>query len=169
MDFATLTEKLEDFKYEYNYELFERDLDLIWTNCMFYNKSETEYWKAAHRYRKRALPHIISSRGEILRKKLITSSQWHALIRANYLNFGKTQPDENPPTHDASYSVFPDQCSPTDGKVAAVSMGHRLLSSTYPEVFDLLWQNSLILDMGQLDTLEIFNSQILVTKTAARK
>lgn len=162
MDFTTLSKKLENFDYEYNYELFERDLDLIWTNCMSYNKSETEYWKAAHRYRKRALTHVINARGEVLRKKLITSSQWHALLRANYLNLaGFSKADITPPAQDESASAFPDHYSSSNDKVSVVSLGHSLLSITNDSVLDILWQRFSSLDPDQVASLEVFNSHLL--------
>ncbi|KAJ3160640.1 nuA3 HAT complex component nto1 [Geranomyces michiganensis] len=53
MDFSTIARKVENYEYR-DLDTFDADVDLIWTNCMIYNKSETEYYKAAARYQKRA-------------------------------------------------------------------------------------------------------------------
>ncbi|KAJ3165588.1 nuA3 HAT complex component nto1 [Geranomyces variabilis] len=53
MDFSTIARKVENYEYR-DLDKFDADVDLIWTNCMIYNKSDTEYYKAASRYQKRA-------------------------------------------------------------------------------------------------------------------
>ncbi|KAJ3180757.1 nuA3 HAT complex component nto1 [Geranomyces variabilis] len=53
MDFSTIARKVDNYEYR-DVDKFDADVDLIWTNCMIYNKSDTEYYKAASRYQKRA-------------------------------------------------------------------------------------------------------------------
>ncbi|TPX70705.1 hypothetical protein SpCBS45565_g01562 [Spizellomyces sp. 'palustris'] len=55
MDFSTMMQKLENHEYK-NVGSFETDVELIWQNCMTYNKPETTYWKTAQRFQKRGRP-----------------------------------------------------------------------------------------------------------------
>ncbi|KAJ3023879.1 nuA3 HAT complex component nto1 [Thoreauomyces humboldtii] len=57
MDFSTMARKVDHYEYR-DIASFEADLELVWHNCMVYNKPETEYYKAAARYQKRAKPLI---------------------------------------------------------------------------------------------------------------
>ncbi|KND03610.1 uncharacterized protein SPPG_01085 [Spizellomyces punctatus DAOM BR117] len=55
MDFSTMMQKLENHEYK-DVGSFETDVELIWQNCMTYNKPETPYWKTAQRFQKRGRP-----------------------------------------------------------------------------------------------------------------
>ncbi|KAI8996016.1 hypothetical protein BC832DRAFT_309143 [Gaertneriomyces semiglobifer] len=55
MDFATMQHKFENYEYR-SMEAFAHDLDLIWQNCMIYNKPDTPYYRTAQRLQKKAQP-----------------------------------------------------------------------------------------------------------------
>lgn len=161
MDFSTLSKKLENFEYEYNYELFERDLDLIWTNCIFYNKSETDYSKAAYRYRKRSLNHIVSLRSEVLKRKLITSTQWSALLRARCFDLERSRDKNIAISQEIIHSAFAGQSHTLQSNIPTNSLGHNLLSLINSNVFDILWNENKDVSINdkKLASISIFNTE----------
>ncbi|TPX55277.1 hypothetical protein PhCBS80983_g05446 [Powellomyces hirtus] len=64
MDFTTMARKVDNYEYK-DVTAFETDLELIWGNCMVYNKAETEYFKAAARYQRRAKPLVEELRAQM--------------------------------------------------------------------------------------------------------
>lgn len=156
-----MKKKLESFQYEYNYELFEMDLDSIWTNCIFYNKSESDYSKAAYRYRKRSLHYIINARSEVLKRKLLTFSQWNTLIKAKYFDLHKSNDDYVSPVSENANRGFADQHFFPGSKTPTVSLGHSfLVHNISPKVFDILWADKTLKLEVDLDSISLFESEI---------